>query len=350
MNNNILLLSKHRSALMGVAILWIMLYHIPAKGGIPIITQILEVGYGGVDIFLFLSGFGLFFSLSNKDTTLPQYYKKRFLRILPEFWIFLIVDYVATMDFNMASLGELLYKATTIGYWIPGTPYDLWYVSCILFFYLIFPFYFRAFESKGISAPVIAILLGFILILVYAIIMVAKFDNKNVGGLIILTVSRIPIFFIGSVFGYFAKYNVNIFKVRMIRVISMILFFLAIISLFIFVNYFQNYLWTCSLYWLPYIVITPVLCIILAWLFDRFPNIINRVFTKVGSISFELYVMHIFVFEHMEKILSDNFGTHVSMPAILMISFVLAFALYRVNMVLETFKKKSVQRLYKIIL
>lgn len=85
-----------------------------------------------------------------------------------------------------------------------------------------------------------------------------------------------------------------------------------------------------------------MLCIILAWLFDRFPNIINRVFTKVGSISFELYVMHIFVFEHMEKILSDNFGTHVSMPAILMISFVLAFALYRVNVALESSFKNTI--------
>lgn len=136
MNNNILLLSKYRSALMGVAILWVMLYHILAKGGILIITQILEVGYGGVDIFLFLSGFGLFFSLSNKGTTLPQYYRKRFLRILPEFWIFLIVDYIATMDFNMENFGELLYKTMTIGYWIPGTSYDLWYVSCVYFSFI----------------------------------------------------------------------------------------------------------------------------------------------------------------------------------------------------------------------
>lgn len=134
----------------------------------------------------------------------------------------------------------------------------------------------------------------------------------------------------------------------MIRVVSMILFFLAIISLFIFVYSLQDYLWTCSLYWLPYIIITPALCIILAWLFDRFSNSINRVFTKIGSISFELYVMHIFVFEHMEKILSDSFGTHVSMPAILIISFVFAFALYRINVVLEAFLKKYSTNLYKI--
>lgn len=341
MHNNLLLLSKYRSTLMGVAILWVMLYHIPAKGGIPIITQILEVGYGGVDIFLFLSGFGLYFSLSNKNTALYIYYKKRLFRILPEFWIFLIINYITSMDFNIESFAEFLYKATTIGYWIPGTPYDLWYVSCILLFYLIFPFYFRAFKKKGFLVPVTAIMFGLILVFIYAVIMVVEFDNKNVGGLIVLTISRIPIFFIGTVFGYLVKNNLYINNVRPIRIVAMILFVLAILSLFIFINYFDAYLWTCSLYWLPYIVITPILCMILASLFDKLPNVINKVFAKVGTISFELYIMHIFVFEHIEKRLSDNYGTHISMPAILIISFVFAFILYKINTILKMSLQKQ---------
>lgn len=340
MNNYFLLLSKYRSAIMGVAILWVMLYHIPAKGGIPIITQILEVGYGGVDIFLFLSGFGLYFSLSTKDTSLSQYYKKRFFRILPEFWIFLIFDYIITMDFSFRSFVELLYKSTTIGYWIPGTPYELWYVSSILLFYAIFPFYFRIFKRKGILVPLFAIILGFILIVAYAIIMVVEFENKNVGGLIILTISRIPVFFIGTIFGYIVKDNIYIAPLNKIKVIAIVLFALAVLSLFIFINNFEDYLWTCSLYWLPYIVITPILCIMIALLFDKMPNIINKVFSNIGIISFELYMMHIYVFEHIENNLSNSFGTHISMPAILIISFVLAFILYRVNIMIGLFVKK----------
>lgn len=340
MNNCFLLLSKYRGAIMGVAILWIMLYHIPAKGGIPVITQILEVGYGGVDIFLFLSGFGLYFSLSNKETSLSLYYKKRFFRILPEFWIFLIFDYIVTMNFSFRSFVELLYKSTTIGYWIPGTPYELWYVSCILLFYSLFPFYFRIFKKKGILVPLAAIILGFILIVSYAIIMVVEFENKNVGGLVILTISRIPVFFIGTIFGYLVKDNIYIAQLNRVKAIAVILFALAVLSLFIFINYFEAYLWTCSLYWLPYIVIAPILCIMLALLFDKMPNIVNNVFSNIGLISFELYIMHIYVFEHLENKLSNSFGTHISMPAILIISFVFAFLLYRINCMIGVFVKK----------
>lgn len=69
----------------------------------------------------------------------------------------------------------------------------------------------------------------------------------------------------------------------------------------------------------------------LALFFDKMPNIVNKVFSSIGLISFELCIMHIYVFEHIENKLSNSFGTHISMPAILIISFVFAFILYRIN-------------------
>ena len=57
-------ISKNRSAVMGTAILLIMLYHskvvLPTVFPYYIVAAILEFGYGGVDIFLFLSGFGIY--------------------------------------------------------------------------------------------------------------------------------------------------------------------------------------------------------------------------------------------------------------------------------------------------
>ena len=63
MKSSLSLLSSYRGALMGIAIIWVMLYHL-GNIDVSVISVIFGVGYGGVDIFLFLSGFGLYFSMS----------------------------------------------------------------------------------------------------------------------------------------------------------------------------------------------------------------------------------------------------------------------------------------------
>ena len=58
-------ISTYRKALMGVAMLWIVFYHFGFHT--PIISHLTRFGYTGVDIFMFLSGFGLFYSLQKKQ-------------------------------------------------------------------------------------------------------------------------------------------------------------------------------------------------------------------------------------------------------------------------------------------
>ena len=74
-STKISLLSKHRNALMGIAILWVMLYHLyDYTDALPsLVRGIIGIGYGGVDMFLFLSGFGLYYSLSKKNSSLSAY-------------------------------------------------------------------------------------------------------------------------------------------------------------------------------------------------------------------------------------------------------------------------------------
>ena len=49
MNEVLQLVSKHRSAIMGFAILWIMLFHLPVPTDFSAIDFIKSIGYGGVD-------------------------------------------------------------------------------------------------------------------------------------------------------------------------------------------------------------------------------------------------------------------------------------------------------------
>ena len=84
------LVSQYRSQLFGFAILWIMCMHsreftpIPDN---PLLSQsllydgIILVGGVGVDMFLFLSGIGLYYALE-KRPTLKQFYFRRFKRLL----------------------------------------------------------------------------------------------------------------------------------------------------------------------------------------------------------------------------------------------------------------------------
>ncbi len=73
-------ISVYRSELMGWAILWIMMLHFTFTQIKPF-GFIAQYGFAGVEIFMLVSGYGLYFSLE-KDSRLLRFYKKRLLRIL----------------------------------------------------------------------------------------------------------------------------------------------------------------------------------------------------------------------------------------------------------------------------
>lgn len=261
MKSSLSLLSSYRGAIMGVAIIWVMLFHL-GDIDVSIVSVIFGVGSGGVDIFLFLSGFGLYFSMSKKDVSLSQYYKKRFCRVMPEFWLYLLVLFFIQMDFGFRSVCTLLFDATTIGYWIPGNPDKLWYVSCIVVFYAIFPLYFRLFKKYGLKVSICFIAGGLLLTIAYALIMVFGFNNVNRGGLLVLSISRIPIFFIGAVVGYYVKDCKEFVVTNKVKIWNWILFMVSLVALYYFRKYHYEYCWTCALLFVPFIFITPTLCMV----------------------------------------------------------------------------------------
>ena len=80
------LLSKYRSEIMGASALGVILCHaVTSDVQLPqILVRLLVFFNLGVDVFLFVSGFGMYFSMNRvcdkKDVIL--WYKKRFVRIL----------------------------------------------------------------------------------------------------------------------------------------------------------------------------------------------------------------------------------------------------------------------------
>ena len=79
------ILSEYRIAIFGFAALWIFMRHTIHCGDFTYIQPMywfFQFGDAGVDIFLFLSGYGLTLSLE-KSKSITTFYKKRFRRLAP---------------------------------------------------------------------------------------------------------------------------------------------------------------------------------------------------------------------------------------------------------------------------
>ena len=131
--------------LRAAAILLIVLYHAPLSTIADVSTTVTSyplelVGFLGVSIFFFVSGFSLYIShrtISNRDDAL-SFYKKRMVRIYPLYWVFVVgilifyrPSYVESVIY-VAGLQALLYPV-----FITSDIYH--FVSVILVFYLLFP-------------------------------------------------------------------------------------------------------------------------------------------------------------------------------------------------------------------
>ena len=213
MQFNIQDILKYRSALMGIAMLLVVWHHLPM--GVPsIIVNTLKGHAGwGVDIFLFLSGIGLYYS-AHKEFTLKSYYIKRFIRIFPIYaFIILCTDLITgSLDVN-----AFFYKVTTIGFWIGKDSFE-WFIPTIVGLYLIFPIYYYIIKyNKGILLATI------LTIMIYTYISLLP-EHSN-----FQLYFRIPVFFCGVIWGYLLTLNLSNKQNLEIKIIFAILLLIGFI-------------------------------------------------------------------------------------------------------------------------
>lgn len=123
----------------------------------------------GVDLFLFLSGYGLVISALKKTLTFFQFYKTRLIKLLVPLWVTLGIFFL--LDFFVLSKvytgGYIL--SSFLGIFTSADLYNdinspLWYFTLILFYYLIFPLVFIR-KCPCLSAIIIYILTYIIIVL-----------------------------------------------------------------------------------------------------------------------------------------------------------------------------------------
>ena len=176
--------------------LFVILFHVALDRGDPF-YGLRRCGNVGVDIFLFLSGVGLWFSWVKTPDVL-RFYRRRLLRIVPT-WIvvataFYLPDYLGARRFSH-SIVDLIGDITiNWDFWLHDE-LTFWYVPAIMALYLVAPWYMRLIQSR----PVYRWLP--LLMVIWCVMVQWVLPIHHAVGHIEIFWSRVPIFFIGINFG-----------------------------------------------------------------------------------------------------------------------------------------------------
>ena len=140
------IISKYRGALMGVSILMVLFCHARMlKVPLPEpLLYILQMGDKGVDIFLFLSGVGLYYSLLNREEQGISYliwFKKRFKRILIPYLILEVPYWLFYCISNNINVLHTIYYVSFVSFWKEHI--GAWFLAFLLPLYLVSPFIYK---------------------------------------------------------------------------------------------------------------------------------------------------------------------------------------------------------------
>lgn len=284
-------LIRWRNLWLGVAMLWIIFAHSGLKIDSQFLNYLKNWGYGGVDICLFASGLGCYFSL-NKDPDTLRFLKRRLLRLAPTYIPFMLVWCVYRRLTHgpyplTAVAGNLLGIQDLTGL---GNSFN-WYISAILLFYLLAPL-FKDLADR-LSPTKQALFLGVLLLI--------SVPFWRADGYII-TLTRLPIFYCGMLLARWCREEkVLTAKPLLACLLAMVLGFGLLHYCY---NHFESILWSHGLHWYPFLLITPGLCITLSLVAGateklRFSPLLTKPLEAIGKCSFELYLVHIPIFEFL---------------------------------------------------
>lgn len=143
-------LSKFRKQIMGFAILLIVICHstlylenVVISTAYRIAKQLSKIG---VDIFLLMSGMGLFYSFSN-NKDIGKFYKKRIKRIIPQYLIVVVVAGIVSIALSMESITTFLWKYSLISFYTDAEM-AVWFIAAILLLYLLFPMIYKLLDKS----------------------------------------------------------------------------------------------------------------------------------------------------------------------------------------------------------
>lgn len=141
--------------LRGFSILTIVLMHLIQSYSIPqIIRTASSFGGAGVHVFILCSGFGLYLSHINKSLSYTNFLKRRFLKVyIPYILIILLSACIPFYTSPENRLIELLSHIFLFKMFIESLEgslgYQMWFISTIIQFYLLWPLIIHLFPKEN---------------------------------------------------------------------------------------------------------------------------------------------------------------------------------------------------------
>lgn len=217
-------ISVYRSHIMGLAAIGIVLCHSVNNGVVMphLLERILVYCNLGVDVFLVLSGYGLYFSM-RKISNSEGYYKfwiQRLRRVAIPYAIFMIPYWGGYCIIANKSVLDFIYYFSTLSFWKEHI--GVWYVALLIPLYLfiapIVKKLFNRFEKDFLVMFIMVLLLS---ITGYVVDWLIKDGIVKSLGLLDNTsfvIMRLPAFIIGYYLGYISKKRT---KISFLWIISM---------------------------------------------------------------------------------------------------------------------------------
>ena len=278
-------ISRYRSELMGTAILFVILFHV-GLDRYDIFYGLKRCGNIGVDMFLFVSGVGMWFAMA-KNHSLSRFFRHRYLRVYPTWFLlaclFYIPDYLGPRAYSV-SLTDLVGDiAVNWDFWL----YDeltFWYVPAVMMLYFFVPAYVRRIKRSAVWRwlPV--------LMIVWCVaVQWVRPPHKSVGHIETFW-HRVPLFFIGINAGR------AVMEQRRSDAHATCMALLTLVStaaLCIYLEQMRHGHFPLFVERLVYIPLCCSLTVLLCMVFAHTPRWLNTSLRFLGGISLEIYLIHL---------------------------------------------------------
>lgn len=280
--------SRYRGELMGLSAMFILICHSIAYVDMPkVLFYALSFGNVGVDLFLFLSGMGLWYSLRKRNVSLKRWYFTRYKRILvPYLFIITPITFIRYEYglLNNMDLGYIIRFISTIQFWINHN--GAWFIAALIPLYLMSPAFYCLLCRYGDKAAVVMILLFYAILLVpedlYTFFGGEIFDNVK------FVLIRATCFLLGMWMGRYIEQNKRLSLWLLVTLV-----FVGILAVLITEHLVYCYFFFC----LPLLY---VMC-----LFIKTSLVVRKIGSFLGRISLESYLFNgsvpvfvILIFEH----------------------------------------------------
>lgn len=264
------IMTRHRLSLFGFAVIWIFFRHTFYYDQVTygFADPLVQIGDCGVDVFLFLSGFGLYFSYA-KSLNEMEFYKKRLLRITPPV-IVLLAFFAITKDLLQNRVPTSVLHPR---YWFDSIYSMYWFIGAIFAFYLFYPLFVKLLKKINVFFWGIVTMLSLVGVSVWHMNHMGLLDQ------LVVYFARVPVFILGIVFAH----NQNFLRYRK-TIIGLCI--LSTPFLFFLPKDFQRLL---------YFPLAVTISVYLPLLLDRFPKKLLQVLNLLGKASLEFYLIHVFL-------------------------------------------------------